>query len=70
MDRSAISSSLWMNADFVVDESLRGFDRRTLFVVPGWRYKLLVALLRLVPGALICRVSIALAQRYRRKKPD
>jgi hypothetical protein len=66
MDRSRIPESLWMTSDFVVDESLRGFDRRALFVVPGWRYKLIVWMLRLTPDALIRRWSIRTAQRYRR----
>ena len=35
-----------MTADFVVEESLRGFDRGELFVIPGWRYKLLVWMLQ------------------------
>jgi len=68
VDRAGISASLWMNADFVVDQSLRGFDRRTLFVVPGWRYKLLVWMLRLLPGSLIRWGSIRMAQRYKQPK--
>jgi short-subunit dehydrogenase len=65
MDRGRIPASLWMTPDFVVDESLRGFDRRSLFVVPGWRYKLLVWMLRILPDALIRRGSIRTAQRYK-----
>jgi hypothetical protein len=57
-----------MTADFVVAESLRGFDRRILFVVPGWRYKLLVGMLGLLPGSLIRWGSIRTAQRYKRPK--
>jgi len=68
MDRSTIPASLWMTADFVVEESLRGFDRRTLFVIPGWRYKLLVGMLRLLPGGLIRWGSIRAAQRYKKPK--
>jgi len=68
VDRSVIPASLWMPADFVVEESLRGFDRRALFVVPGWRYKLLVWMLRLLPGGLIRWGSIRAAQRYKQPK--
>jgi short-subunit dehydrogenase len=68
MDSSAIRASLWMPADFVVEQSLFGFDRRKLFVVPGWRYKLLVWMLRLLPGGLIRWGSIRAAQRYKRPK--
>lgn len=68
VDRTGIPASLWMTADFVVAESLRGFDRRILFVVPGWRYKLLVGMLGLLPGSLIRWGSIRTAQRYKRPK--
>jgi short-subunit dehydrogenase len=68
MDRSRIPASLWMTADFVVDESLRGFDRRVLIVVPGWRYRVIVWMLRLVPAALIRRGSIRTAQRFKQPK--
>jgi uncharacterized protein len=68
MERSAIPASLWMPADFVVGESLRGFDRRELFVIPGWRYKLLVGVMRLVPSGLMRWGSIRAAQRYKQPK--
>ena len=68
MKRSAIPPSLWMPADFVVGESLRGFDRRTLFVVPGWRYKLLASMMKLVPSGLMRSVSVRAAQRYKQPK--
>lgn len=44
VSRRSIPKSMWMPAEFVVEESLRGLQRRKLFVIPGWRYKLLVAL--------------------------
>ena len=68
MNTSTIPASLWMPADFVVEQSLLGFGRRTLFVVPGWRYKLLVWMLRLLPGGLIRWGSIRAAQRYKQPK--
>jgi short-subunit dehydrogenase len=68
MDRGSIPSWLWMTPDFVVEESLRGFDRGKLIVVPGWRYKAGVAFVRMVPWALMRRTSVALVRRYRRKK--
>jgi len=68
MDPSAIPASLWMPADFVVEESLRGFDRRDVFVIPGWRYKLLVWIMKLVPSGLMRSASIRAAQRYKQPK--
>lgn len=43
---------LWLQPEFVVDESLQGLRRRKLFVVPGWRYKAAVAVASKLPAAL------------------
>jgi short-subunit dehydrogenase len=45
-------SSLWMNANDVVEESLRGLDRGKLFVVPGLPYKLVTAIVPKLPAGL------------------
>jgi hypothetical protein len=46
VDRSKVGrSSLWLRAEYVVDESLKGLASGKLFVVPGWRYKVLVSLI-------------------------
>jgi uncharacterized protein len=69
MDRSAIPGSLWMSADFVVEESLRGFDKGKLFVIPGWRYKLIVAGMKLMPGVVMRKIAAGSARRLRRPLP-
>jgi uncharacterized protein len=68
MDRSRIPRSLWLTADYVVEESLRGFERGQVFVIPHWRYKAMVRFMKMTPEAWMRRVSIALARRYRRPK--
>lgn len=68
MDRSPIPKSLWMTADFVVGESLRGFDEGKLFVIPGWRYKLIVMAMKTLPAWALRKASARGAQRYRRQK--
>lgn len=52
-DRKLIPASLWMSAEDVVEASRRGLARGRLIVVPGWRYKLVVAFLRLMPRFLL-----------------
>jgi short-subunit dehydrogenase len=42
-------ASLWLRAEHVVRASLSALPRRQLFVVPGWRYKLLVAIVTKLP---------------------
>jgi short-subunit dehydrogenase len=68
MYRGLIPKSLWMTADFVVDASLRGFDRGRLIVIPGWRYQLFAGMMKVVPAGLKRRTSIAAVRRYRRRK--
>lgn len=46
------ASRYWMSADEVVDASLEGLHRRKLFVVPGWRYRLIVTFLTKIPTAV------------------
>src|SRR5580700_2584148 len=57
MDRGPIPRSLWMTADFVVAESLRGFDEGKLFVIPGWRYKLIVMFMKTLPSGVLRKAS-------------
>jgi len=68
MDRGRIPKSMWMTADFVVEESLRGFDRGALFVIPGWRYRLLVVFMKAMPAWFMRRLSIFAVRRFRRAK--
>jgi hypothetical protein len=56
-DRKQVPASWWTPAEEVVDASLEGLRRGKLFVVPGWRYKLIVALLRLMPRSLLHATS-------------
>jgi hypothetical protein len=68
MDRSAIPKSLWMTADFVVEESLRGWEQGKLIVIPGWRYKLVVAGMKMIPAPLMRRLTRGTTPRFRRRK--
>jgi short-subunit dehydrogenase len=68
VDKSRIPKWLWMTSDFVVEESLKGFDRRKLIVVPGWRYKVAVAAMKVLPGSVLRWAIIRGVRRYRRNK--
>jgi short-subunit dehydrogenase len=68
MDRNRIPRSMWMTPDFVVDESLAAFQKGTLFVIPGWRYKALVGAMRVLPAPVLRAATIRAVQRYREKK--
>jgi len=55
--REGIPKSWWMPAEFVVGESLCGWKQGKLFVVPGWRYKLIVRLVKIVPRWVFIRLA-------------
>jgi short-subunit dehydrogenase len=61
-DRKAIPAWMWMSADEVVGTSLRALDRGQLFVIPGWRYRLLVFLMSAFPRSLYHSLSIKYAR--------
>jgi len=44
--------SLWLQPEFVVDESLKALERGKLIVVPGWKYKAIVAMVSKLPTPL------------------
>jgi uncharacterized protein len=63
IDPATIPASLWTTAEDVVAASLAGLERNELFVVPGWRYKLLVAALSILPMPLIRAGAVRVARR-------
>jgi short-subunit dehydrogenase len=67
-DRSAIPSSLWMTADSIVNASLAAFAQRKLIVIPGWRYQLLMGLVRALPGSWLRWGSVHFVKRYRKNR--
>jgi uncharacterized protein len=50
VDRGVVPEWLWMPAEFVVEESLRGLEKRKLFVIPSWKYRAAAALSDLLPA--------------------
>jgi short-subunit dehydrogenase len=63
-DRSNLAGSrMWMTAEQVVDASLNGLLQNRLFVIPGWRYRLIAALLPKLPSAFRLQMETVLGQR-------
>lgn len=57
-----IGNSMWISAEDVVSESLRGLDRGKVFVIPGWRYKAATFLFQHAPRGIL-RAAAARQQR-------
>jgi short-subunit dehydrogenase len=68
MDRSPIAKSLWMTSDFVVEESLRAFERGKLLVIPGWRYKIIAAVMRALPMSVLQKTAAMTVRRFRKPR--
>lgn len=66
IDPATIPTQLWTSAETVVEASLAGLESNKLFVIPGWRYKLLVRALGLLPDPLIRAGAIRVARRRRK----
>ena len=64
--RSAVPKSLWMDAGFVVQESLDALDRGDLFVIPGWKYRLFVGVLPFIPRRIRHAVGARSGRRMKR----
>jgi hypothetical protein len=59
-ERSALASAaFWHSAEFVVEASLNGMRRNKLFVIPGWRYRLLISLVTKLPSAIRLQLEAA-----------
>jgi short-subunit dehydrogenase len=59
-DRVAFNDTPAMSAAFVAESSLRALSGGRFLVIPGWRDRLVVALQRLAPRALVRRVGAQL----------
>jgi uncharacterized protein len=57
LDTSGIPRFLWMKADDVVNASLRGLDRAKVIVIPGWKYKTVVTVMKHLPWSMRRRAS-------------
>jgi short-subunit dehydrogenase len=67
IDRTKLAgSALWMTAESVVDASLAGFSAGHLYVVPGWRYQAIVAILPRLPVPLRLAILSAATKRLRK----
>lgn len=66
MDRKLIPLGWWLDADFVVAESLQALDRNQLFVVPGARYRWFVRLYPHLPRWVRHRLALKAGRRMKR----
>jgi uncharacterized protein len=66
LNRNHIGAGMWMSAEEVVAESLRGLDQGKTFVIPGWRYKAATFLLKHMPRAILRGAAVRQQRRLGR----
>jgi uncharacterized protein len=66
MNRALIPKFLWLDARFVVRESLQALERNDLLVIPSWKYRLIVRVMRRLPRRLRYVIAARVGQRTRR----
>lgn len=66
MDRALIPKFLWLDARFVVRESLKALERNEFLVIPSWKYRLIVRVARRLPRPLRHAVAARVGRRTRR----
>jgi short-subunit dehydrogenase len=59
----------WHTAEEVVEASIEGLRRRKLFVVPGWRYKLLTGIVTKLPARLRLQMEAVTTRARSRRAP-
>lgn len=65
IDRARIAGKpFWLSADTVVDASLRALARDRLFVVPGWRYNLVVNSFAILPLSIKLLIESFASRRH------
>ena len=63
--RDHVPAAWWTSAEDVVDASLRGLARGKPVVVPGWRYKFYVCILKVLPGFVIRSLALRIREKGR-----
>lgn len=75
LDRRGLAGkSWWHTAEDIVEQSIAGLRRRKLYVIPGWRYRVLTALVTRIPESwrlvLEARGPAGRRQVFEKKEPQ
>jgi len=66
MRMSGLPKFLWLSADFVSEAAWRDVQRGKAISVPGWQYKILMSILRLLPRPLVRRYGMNVKSKQRK----
>lgn len=66
MRMSGLPKLLWLSPDFVSEAAWRDVQRGKAISVPGWQYKILMSILRLLPRPLVRRYGMNVKSKQRK----
>jgi uncharacterized protein len=66
MDRGLVPKFLWLDAPFVVRESLAALERNDVLVIPSWKYRFIVRMAKCLPRVIRYAVAERVGRRMRR----
>ena len=67
MDRKLIADGLWLSAEQVVLESLAGLEQGKVIVIPAWKYRFLVFVMKHAPRWLLNPIAMRQQKRLGRE---
>jgi len=70
MDRGLVPRWLWLSADLVVDTSLRALKGNKVIVIPSWKYKVPVMIMKHLPESMLRKMAHASGRRMKRLSPQ
>mgnify|MGYP006283586875 CR=1 FL=1 len=65
MKMGGLPKFMWLSSDHVVSQGLRDAEKGLVISVPGWQYKVLIAIIKIIPRHLVRRFSISLRSSQR-----
>jgi short-subunit dehydrogenase len=65
MKMSMLPEFMWLNADVLVAQSWKDAQAGIPISIPGWQYKLLVAIISITPRKFVRRIGMNLRKKQR-----
>ncbi len=65
MKMGGLPSFMWLDSDFLVRAAWRDVNRGVVVSTPGWQYKFLLFVMKILPRKIVRSVSISLRSRQR-----
>jgi short-subunit dehydrogenase len=65
MKMGAIPASMWLDSDFLVKKAWSDARKGKAISIPGWQYKVMKAVIRIVPRSTVRKMGMSLRTKQR-----